>query len=124
MGYDRAVLAQLPEFVRQQVPFLTTARGALDVQLLEFISSLAVSNVGFANITNRLQELTHTQYYRRQLIYLSYAKEAEAGAVAARGKDPYLIVCCKQAGLVSADIIDISKVTRPDTGKNVHVVGQ
>jgi len=68
MGYDRAVLAQLPEFVRQQVPFLTTARVALDVQLLEFISSL--SN-GFANITSRLQELTHTEYYRRQLMYLS-----------------------------------------------------
>jgi hypothetical protein len=55
MGYDRAVLAQLPEFVQQQVPFLTTAKGAIDLQLLEFLKSLAVSNVSFSNIADRLK---------------------------------------------------------------------
>lgn len=86
MGYDRAVIKQLPEFVQQQVPFVTSAKGALDAQLLDFISSLAVSNVSFANISNRLQELGHGQYYRRQLTYYSFAKEADAAAVAARGE--------------------------------------
>lgn len=62
MGYDQAVLSQLPEFVQQQVPFMTTAKGAMDQQLVEFICSLAASNVGFANIANRLQELAHTQF--------------------------------------------------------------
>jgi hypothetical protein len=85
MAYDRAVLAQLPQFVQQQVPFMTTAKGAVDLSLLDFITSLATSNVGFANITNRLQEQAHTQHYRQQLTYVSYAKEAEAAAVAARG---------------------------------------
>lgn len=86
MGYDKAVLQQLPDFVKQQVPFVTTAKGALDAQLLEFITSLAVANVGFANIAKRLQELAHGQYYRRQLTYFSFAKEADAAAVAARGE--------------------------------------
>lgn len=86
MAYDKAVLAQLPEFVQQQLPFMTTAKGALELQLLEFISSLAVSNVSFANITNRLQELAHTHFHKRQLTYYSFAKEAEAAAVAARGE--------------------------------------
>lgn len=49
-----------------------------------FICSLAASNVSFANIT-RLREHAYTQYYRRQLMYLSDAKEARATAVAARG---------------------------------------
>lgn len=93
MGYDRAVLEQLPKFVQQQVPFLTTAKGALDARLMEFTSSLAASNVSFANITNRLEELAYTHYYRRQLTYYSYAKEMEAAAVAARGKAH---VCCKK----------------------------
>lgn len=96
MGYDRAVLAQLPEFVQQQVPFITTAKGAIDLQLLEYIKSLAVSNVSFANIANRLQELTHTQFHRRQLLYLSYAKEAEAAATALRGKHPQVCNVCLQ----------------------------
>lgn len=66
--------------------YCRAAMGAMDQQLVEFICSLAASNVGFANIANRLQELAHTQFYRRQLTYLSYAKEAEAAAVAARGE--------------------------------------
>lgn len=103
MAYDRAVLAQLPEFVQQQVPFITTAKGAVDVQLLELIKLLAVSNVGFASITSRLQEQTHTQYYQRQLVYYSYAKEAEAAAVSARGEvtrllQAFAIPCCRWPG--------------------------
>lgn len=86
MAYDRAVLAQFPQFVQQQVPFMTTAKGAVDRGLLDFITSLATSNVGFANITSRLQEQAHTQHYRQQLTYVSYAKEAEAAAVVARGE--------------------------------------
>jgi hypothetical protein len=87
MAYDRAVLAQLPEFVQQQVPFMTTAKGAVDLGLLEFIKALVTSNVGFGNITNRLQEMAHTEYYRQLLTYYSYAKEREAAAVAARGEN-------------------------------------
>jgi hypothetical protein len=87
MAYDKAVLAQLPEFVQQQVPFLTTAKGAIDLQLLEFAKALAVSNVSFSNIANRLEELTNTQYYSRQLLYYSYAKEADAAAAAGRGEN-------------------------------------
>lgn len=87
MAYDKAVLAQFPEFVQQQVPFLTTAKGAIDLQLLEFTKALAVSNVAFSNIANRLEELTHNQYYSRQLLYYSYAKEADAAAAAVRGEN-------------------------------------
>jgi signal recognition particle GTPase len=85
-AYDRAVIAQLPEFVQQQVPFITTAKGAVDSQLLEFIKNLVTSNVSFSTITRCLKEVSHTQYYRRMLTYCSFAKEAAAYAVAARGE--------------------------------------
>lgn len=84
-AYDRAVLAQLPEFVQQQVPFITTAKGAVDGQLLQLITQLVTSGVSFSNITDRLRELAHTQHYLRELVYYSVAKEAHAAAVAARG---------------------------------------
>lgn len=71
-SYDRQVLEQLP-FIREQVPFLTTAKGAIDTSLLQLLKLLAVSDVGFANLVNRLQELHHWQYYKQMLIYYSFA---------------------------------------------------
>jgi hypothetical protein len=94
MSYDRAVLAQLPPFIQQQVPFITTAKGAIDLQLLEYMKSMAASGVSFSNITNRLQERTHTQHYSRMLTYYSFAGVAEAAAVASRGEKQLLSWCC------------------------------
>jgi len=59
--------------IREQVPFLTTAKGAIDTTLLQLLKMLAVSDVGFANLVSRLQELHHWQYYKQMLIYYSYA---------------------------------------------------
>jgi hypothetical protein len=59
MAYDKDVLAQMPAFVQQVVPFLTTAKGAVDVSLLQLLKTLAVSDVAFSNMVSRLQELHH-----------------------------------------------------------------
>lgn len=63
------------------------------------MNALSVSNVAFSNIADRLQELAHTQYYSRQLLYYSYAKEAEAAAVAGRGEQCMLVCAASNAGV-------------------------
>lgn len=72
-SYDRQVLQQFPSWIREQVPFLTTAKGAIDTTLLQLLKLLAVSDVGFANLVNRLHELHHWQYYKQMLVYYSFA---------------------------------------------------
>lgn len=64
-AYDKSVLDMMPAYVQQQVPFLTTAKGAIDVVLLQLLKLLAVSDVGFSNLVNRLSELHHWQYYKQ-----------------------------------------------------------
>ena len=73
VAHDKAVLQQLPAFIREQVPFLATARGAIDVQLLTLLKLFSTAGVGFATMTKAMQELQHTQYYQRALIYYSMA---------------------------------------------------
>lgn len=73
VAHDRAVLQQLPPFVCEQVPFFATARGAIDVQLLTLLKLFSTAGVGFATMVKALQELQHTQYYQRMLVYFSYA---------------------------------------------------
>ncbi|KAF6257234.1 hypothetical protein COO60DRAFT_1524729 [Scenedesmus sp. NREL 46B-D3] len=80
MSYDRQVLEQMPAFVREQVPFLTTAKGAIHKTLLQLLKLLAVSDVGFSTLVSRLDELHHWQYYKQMLVYYSFAavvKEVE-----------------------------------------------
>lgn len=72
-SYDRQVLEKMPAWIREQVPFLTTAKGAIDTTLLQLLKLLAVSDVGFANLVNRLHELHHWQYYKQMLVYYSFA---------------------------------------------------
>ena len=73
VAHDKAVLEQLPAFVQQQLPFLPTARGAIDVQLLTMLKLFATAGVGFATMVKVLKELQHTQYYQRMLVYCSCA---------------------------------------------------
>jgi hypothetical protein len=73
-------------FIREQVPFLTTAKGAIDTTLLQLFKLLAVSDVGFANLVNRLQELHHWQYYKHMLIYFSFAACVKAAEQNNRGE--------------------------------------
>jgi hypothetical protein len=60
------------------VPFYTTAKGAVDTTLLQLLKLLAVSDVAFSNLVNRLQELHHWQYYKSMLIYYGYAATLKA----------------------------------------------
>jgi hypothetical protein len=85
-SYDRQVLQQLPAFIQQQVPFLTTAKGAIDTTLLQLFKLLAVSDVGFNNLVSRLHELHHWQYYKQMLIYYSFAACVKQLDAARRGK--------------------------------------
>jgi hypothetical protein len=85
-AYDRQVLEQMPAFIREQVPFLTTAKGAIDTTLLQMFKLLAVSDVGFNNLVNRLHELHHWQYYKQMLIYYSFAKSVKDEERARRGE--------------------------------------
>ncbi len=75
----------LPSYVQQQVPFFTTAKGAIDVVLLQLLKTLAVSDVGFSNLVNRLSELHHWQYYRHMLLYYSFAQHLNKMQEAVRG---------------------------------------
>jgi ATPase subunit of ABC transporter with duplicated ATPase domains len=52
-AYDRQVLQKMPAFIREQVPFLTTAKGAIDTTLLQLLKLLAVSDVGCWAATGR-----------------------------------------------------------------------
>lgn len=85
-AYDRQVLQKMAAFIREQVPFLTTAKGAIDTTLLQLLKLLAVSDVGFANLVNRLQELHHWQYYKQMLIYYSFAACVKAAEQNRRGE--------------------------------------
>lgn len=73
MGYHQKVLDKMPEFISTQLPFVSTAKGAIDTQLLQLLGLLAVSDVAFANLTNRLSELQHKQFYTHMLQYYSLA---------------------------------------------------
>lgn len=73
VAHDKAVLEQLPAFVRQQLPFVATARGAIDVQLLTMLKLFATAGVGFAAMVKVLKELQNTQYYQRMLVYYDCA---------------------------------------------------
>ncbi len=85
-AYDRQVLQQMPAWIREQVPFLTTAKGAIDTTLLQLLKLLAVSDVGFANLVNRLHELHHWQYYKQMLVYYSFAASVKQVERANRGE--------------------------------------
>lgn len=84
-AYDKSVLDMMPAYVQQQVPFLTTAKGAIDVVLLQLLKLLAVSDVGFSNLVNRLSELHHWQYYKQMLLYYSFAQHLNKVQEEARG---------------------------------------
>jgi hypothetical protein len=68
------------------VPFYTTAKGAVDITLLQLYKLLAVSDVALSNLVNRLQELHHWQYYRSMHIYYDYAATLKRNHQAAIGE--------------------------------------
>lgn len=85
VAHDKAVLDQLPAFVRQQLPFIPTARGAIDVQLMTMLKLFGTAGVGFAAMVKVLKELQNTQYYQHMLVYFSCAA-AVASASKPAGK--------------------------------------
>lgn len=117
MGYDPAVLALMPQWVQVQVPFLATARAAVDRQTNQLITTLVGSGVSFNSISAQLKELAHVQHFTRMLAYFGFAacaKEMEAkqrGAgvranppsaaphqsCALAGGSPCFACCCRSA---------------------------
>jgi hypothetical protein len=86
MAYDRAVLDQMPEFVRQQVPFITTAKGGIDVDTMQLAKMSFASGVSIKGTADRLKELQNQQYYKRMLIYYSFAAAVKERAQQRRGE--------------------------------------
>jgi hypothetical protein len=86
MSYDRQVLEQMEPFIREQVPFLATAKGAIDSTLLQLLKLLAVSGMGFSTLVARLQELHHWRYLKQMLVYYSFAAAVEPEEADKRGE--------------------------------------
>lgn len=74
MGYDKAAMELLPRYVQEQMPFVTTHRGAVDTVLLNLIKVVAISEVGFKGIMDKLKELHCINFYRTMLTYYSVAQ--------------------------------------------------
>ena len=73
MGYDKAAMELLPRYVQEQMPLVTTHRGAVDTVLLDLIKVVAISEVGFKGIMDKLKELHCINFYRTMLTYYSVA---------------------------------------------------
>jgi hypothetical protein len=63
MGHDKASVDKLPDFIKVQLPYYHTTKGAIDTTLLAMIKSLVVSGVAFSAIMSRLKELQCRRYF-------------------------------------------------------------
>jgi hypothetical protein len=62
----------MPDFIRAQVPFYTTHRGAIDTTTLSLL--MAVNEVAFSNLHDRFKEMHCLSTFRTMLAYYSLAR--------------------------------------------------
>lgn len=79
-AYDSDVLALLPPFIQEQLPFVATERGAIDKRLLGFIKILMVRDGSATAARDALWELAHIEHYQHYLQYLQTAAHLRSGA--------------------------------------------
>lgn len=60
-----------------QVPFLATAKGAIDRDTMTLATAQFASGVSINGTASRLKEIANSQFYERQLVYYSFAKEVK-----------------------------------------------
>jgi hypothetical protein len=83
MAYDPGVVNAMPSFVKEQVPFIITARGGIDKQTMQLAKMSFASGVSIKGTADRLKEMQWRQHYEKMLIYYSFAAavQAKKGAV-------------------------------------------
>jgi hypothetical protein len=73
-SYDPDVLALMPAWMTDQLPFVATERGAIDRTLLDFITLLFVRVGSAAAVRACLVELSHAEFYQDMLLYYHVAE--------------------------------------------------
>jgi hypothetical protein len=71
----RRVMDRFPDWVKGQLPFVYTARGAVDVEILDLLMASVTNETAFSDFIARITEVTFKAFHRSMYIYYDMAAD-------------------------------------------------